>query len=73
MSKNTVDRGRYPVAVQCLVVFTEYCRKFFDNLWVILNPVDKSMKNCSRVGIAHPTIATIAQLVFKDLFQPHSV
>ncbi|MGL5192384.1 MAG: LuxR C-terminal-related transcriptional regulator [Chroococcales cyanobacterium] len=36
---------------------------------VILNPVDKSIKNC-RVGIAHPTIA---QLVFKDLFQPHSV
>ncbi len=38
-------------------------------LQLLLNPVVKSIKN-RRVGIAHPTIA---QLVFKDLFQPHSV
>jgi hypothetical protein len=45
--------------------------------YLILNPVDKSIKNCrvgiahlDSVGIAHPTIA---QLVFQDLFQAHSV
>ncbi len=42
-----------------------------------LNPVDKSIKN-GRVGIAHQILVgnahpTIAQLVFKDRFQPHSV
>jgi hypothetical protein len=45
--------------------------------YMILNPVDKSIKNC-RVGIAHLDSVgnahpTIAQLVFQDLFQPHSV
>jgi hypothetical protein len=44
---------------------------------LILNPVDKSIKN-GRVGIAHLDLVgnahpTIAQLVFKDRFQPHSV